>query len=184
MDSLTQQVVPSARIDGLVITESRDEVLVYDTEQHHIHHLNQTSAVVWRLCDGRRIVADLVRQAQLQVEGKVTEDSVRLALAKLEDANLLDGPLLASMRGAGQSRRTLLKRAVVAGAIAVPAIVSISAPTAAQGNSGLGCRESCAAANSNCNQGGCSQCGIGPGTGSGLVCCSPAQGGNPEFPCL
>jgi hypothetical protein len=173
----THDCVPAARVDGLVVTESKSEVLVYDTTQHHIHHLNQTSAVVWRLCDGRRSVADLAREAQFKVEGLVTEDSVRLALTKLEDAGLLEGPLLSGMRGARQTRRTLLKRAAVAGAVAVPAIVSISAPTAAQPRSSLGCGESCVNRNDDCNS-SCSQCGVGSGTGSGVVCCNP--GNNPN----
>ena len=31
--------VPAARIEDLVTTESKDEVLVYDQAVHHIHHL-------------------------------------------------------------------------------------------------------------------------------------------------
>ncbi len=181
MDNYSQFSVPAARIDGLVVTESRDEVLVYDTAQHHIHHLNQTSAIVWRLCDGRRTVADLVREAQVKDSGKVTEDSVRLALTKLADAKLLDGPLAASMQGARHTRRTLLKRAAVAGAVAVPAIVSMSAPAAAGAISGLDCGETCDSLNSQCNS-RCGQCGPGPGTGSGTICCN--QGGQHGFPCV
>lgn len=171
--------VPAARVENLIITESKDEVLVYDTAQHHIHHLNQTSAVVWRLCDGRRSVADLVREAQPKVDGTVTEDAVRLALAKLEDAELLEGALVSSMRGVGQSRRNLLKRAAVAGVMAVPAIVSMSAPSAAQGGSNNNCGVFCTA-NSGCNQGICPQCGpdVGPGT-DGSVCCTNSVGQGP-----
>ncbi len=55
------QLVPAARITGLVITEAKDEVLVYDTERHHIHHLNRTSATIWRLLDGRRSMSELIQ---------------------------------------------------------------------------------------------------------------------------
>ena len=179
-------IVPAARVENLIITESKDEVLVYDTAQHHIHHLNQTSAVVWRLCDGRRSVADLVREAQLKVDGTVNEDAVRLALAKLEDAELLEGALVSSLRGVGQSRRTLLKRAAVAGAVAVPAIVSMSAPAAAATGSGGDCGDPCGGVNSGCRPGGqpnCSQCGPLTGSGSGNFCCSPSGNPGRAFAC-
>lgn len=159
----THEYVPAARVDGLVVTESKNEVLVYDTTQHHIHHLNQMSAEVWRLCDGRRSVSDLVREVQLKVDGTVTQEGVRLALTKLEGANLLDAPLDAGMRGSGHTRRALLKRAAVAGAVAVPTIVSITAPTAAQTASqctggsrpnGCDCKNDNQCASGRCNQNG------------------------------
>lgn len=129
------EAAPEARVDGLVVTESNGEVLVYDTRQHHIHHLNHISAIVWRLCDGQRTVADLVRQAQVQVDDVVTEESARLALTKLHTANLLHGETGADMRGVGRTRRDFLRRSAITGAIAVPVIVSISAPQAAAASS-------------------------------------------------
>jgi hypothetical protein len=119
--------VPAARMVDLVTTESKDEVLVYDQAVHHIHHLNATAAKVWRLCNGERTVSEIAAEAGINV------DAVKLALRTLEDAQLLDGPLPAAMRGT-QSRRAFMKKAAVAG-ITVPAIVSISAPLAsAQGS--------------------------------------------------
>jgi hypothetical protein len=135
MESCMPIRVPVARVDGLVVTVSNDEVLVYDTESHHLHHLNRLSAVVWRLCDGQRTVDDLVRQAQCEVDGVVTSGSVRLALTKLASANLLDGETSVDHRDTGQSRRAFLRRAATTGAIAVPVIVSISAPQAAAATS-------------------------------------------------
>lgn len=37
------------------------ETLVYDLKTHTACHLNETSAAVWRLCDGTRSVADIGR---------------------------------------------------------------------------------------------------------------------------
>jgi hypothetical protein len=112
--------VPAMRTHDLVTTESKDEVLVYDQEAHHIHHLNASAATVWRLCDGER-TAD-----EIAVEAGLTQDAVKLALRTLEDAKLLDGALASEMRGT-QSRRTFAKKAGIA---AIPAIVSITAPIA------------------------------------------------------
>jgi len=38
--------VPQSRRDGLVMTELKGEVLVYDEDRHQIHQLNQTAAAV------------------------------------------------------------------------------------------------------------------------------------------
>jgi len=108
------------------MTEAGGEVLVYDEQSHHIHRLNQVSAAVWRHCDGRRTVADLATETGMAAE------MVQVALGKLADARLLDGDLPAGVRAAGQSRRSFLKKAAVAGGVALPVLVSISAPTAAQ----------------------------------------------------
>lgn len=126
-------LAPRARVTELVITESKDEVLVYDQAAHHIHHLNRISAVIWRLCDGQRSMADLVRRVRLDTGEDIDDTVVRLALTKLDAANLLDEPLPGSMRVSTTTRRSLVKRAALASAI--PAIVSISAPSAAAASS-------------------------------------------------
>ncbi len=87
-----QRAVPAARTIDLVTTQSNDEVLVYDQQAHHIHHLNATAADVWRLCDGERTVSDIA------VETRPRRDAVQLALRTLEDAQLLDGELATAMR--------------------------------------------------------------------------------------
>jgi hypothetical protein len=133
----THELVPAARFERLVMTEAGGEVLVYDERSHHIHRLNQASAAVWRLCDGRRTVAHVASETGMPVE------LVQVALGKLADAGLLDGELPAGMRAAGQSRRRFLTKAVVAGGVALPVLVSISAPTAVQAQSCLGLGTPC-----------------------------------------
>jgi hypothetical protein len=174
--------IPAARIEGLVVTESRDDVLVYDTEHHHIHHLNQVSAAVWRSCDGRRSIPDVTRTLRATLPGEINDEVVRLALTKLESAGLLSGALEPHVRTPGQSRRKFLRRAAVAGAVAVPIVLSISAPSSALAGSSA-CGQDCTAenANSECN-GFCSQCGPDTGPGSGSICCAPGEG-HPEVSC-
>lgn len=118
---------PMARLDHLVVNEVGDEVLVYDQTTHAIHHLNAASTTVWRGCDGHTPVAGIAMSAGL------TEETVRMALAKLADAGLLTTALPAALGGAAQSRRTFMKKAAIAGTI--PAIVSVTAPLAAQAQS-------------------------------------------------
>lgn len=155
-------LAPRARVTDLVITESAGEVLVYDQVTHHIHHLNRMSVVVWRLCDGRRTADDLVRLARMKLGGDVDRLAVRLALTKLDEARLLDGPLDRELRLSGTSRRSLVKRAAVASAI--PAIVSISAPSAAM-------------ASSHCVNPGMSP--VGTGCNQDAQCCSGVCGNKP-----
>jgi hypothetical protein len=133
-------MIPGARQVGLVTSEVGGEVLVYDQDSNHIHQLNETSAAVWRLCDGRRSVTNIAMAADL----------VRLALAKLADANLLAGELATDVRVTGKSRRAFMKKAAVAGTIAIPVVASVSAPTAA-GTSSTG-NGTCPASVQNCNQ--------------------------------
>jgi hypothetical protein len=122
--------LPRARTAELITTEVGDQVLVYDLQRHHIHHLNPTSATVWQLCDGRRTVGDLARAAGID------DEAARLAVRQLADADLLDGTLSPEVGSARQSRRRFMKRAAIAG-VAVPVIVSVSAPQAAAQSSAL-----------------------------------------------
>lgn len=119
-----------ARVEDLIITEIKDEVLVYDNRRHHIHHLNRVMASVWRLCDGRRSVGDIA--AEIGQPGDAGNEIVRVALSQLADARLLDGAPPRHMHAVRRSRRGFVRRMTIGGAIAVPMIASMTAPTAAQ----------------------------------------------------
>lgn len=133
---------PKARTEDLVITTTCTEVLVYDTQVHHIHHLNDVSRVVWNLCNGRRPPAELRRLAEQQLGVSLHEDTIRDALTKLHDARLLKEPLPPELHLQRTSRRGFTKRSA-AGAVAI--ITSISAPSAAAaqstGSSSLPCTQ-------------------------------------------
>jgi hypothetical protein len=118
--------VPTARSADLVTTATTTALLVYDQLTHHIHHLNATTTAVWHACNGERMVDDIAT-----VTG-TTEEIVRVALTQLDNASLLAGPLDPAVLHNGQTRRRFLKRAAVAGAAAVPALVSVTAPAAAE----------------------------------------------------
>ena len=63
MKNNTEQIIPQARQEGLIVQELSEEVLVYDQQRHQAHCLNQTAAVVWRQCDGRRGAQEVARRA-------------------------------------------------------------------------------------------------------------------------
>ncbi len=134
--------VPTARYEGLIVTETQDDLLVYDQDRHHVHHLNPTAATIWRTCDGNRSINTIASVAGID------EDDVVVALGKLQDAGLLNDTLVPVERES-RSRRSLLKKAGIAAAI-----VSVSAPTAAFAVSGAPC-----SMNSDCD--GMEQCQMG-----------------------
>jgi coenzyme PQQ synthesis protein D (PqqD) len=122
-----QTMKPRAREDDLIVQELEDETLVYDLGNHKAHCLNRAAAAVWRLCDGTRDEAALARLLGKELAGAADEDVVRLALRDLAGARLLREPLSARPR---ISRRRLIQR--LGQAAALPLVVSIVSPTAAQ----------------------------------------------------
>lgn len=178
---------PLARHDELVMNPSGADLLVYDQRSHHIHQLNPLSAAVWRGCSGDHTVFDLARLASFELSEPVSQEAVLLALRMLEEAGLLLTPVAPSVYSPRQSRRDLLRRAAITGTLAVPAIVSISAPHAAAATStcpgGIFCNGACCYGgtcdgNGNCCPGGpvCNGqcCSGGACTPSGSCC----PGGN------
>lgn len=132
VDTISSCVIPASRRDGLVVTQSASDLLVYDTERGELHHLNQTLAAVWTLCDGQQRLSDLARDTSQSLATAIDEGAIRLALTQLADAHLLAGPLPDEVRVARMSRRSLAKKAAIAGAVVAPALISTTVPTAAQ----------------------------------------------------
>ncbi len=149
--------LPRARTEGLIINELDDETLVYDLERHEAHCLNQTAALVWRRCDGKTTVAKMTDVIQKQLDTSIDVDIVWLAIKQLQRFHLIEN-------GEGQvvapfvSRRKLLLKYAPA-ALALPVIMSIRAPTAAQTgscqNEGSNCTFDTDCCSSNCNGGTC-----------------------------
>lgn len=164
---------PRARRLGVVVQEVADETVVYDLERHEVHCLNPTAAAVWRLCDGRHDFAALARALPAKAGLPDDVEIVRLAVAELGRARLLEDPAL--REAASPSRRRLLLRL---GAAALPAIVTIASPTALQAAT---CRLTQPISPSDCNNNrpGAAGCCCGnnkicsaPGTSNG---CSGAR---------
>jgi hypothetical protein len=123
-------LLPRSRTDGLVIRELDDETLVYDTERDEAHCLNQTAALVWEQCDGKTTVEQAAQSLQSKLEAPVGTDIVWLAVKQLQRFHLVES----TTKAPAVSRRTLMLKYAPA-ALALPVIMSISAPTPAQGAS-------------------------------------------------
>lgn len=120
---------PIARHSGIVIQEIDNEVLVYDLKSNKACCLNDAAAFVWRACDGRNSINDMVRHFESAGRGKVSEDFVWLAVDQLNANGLLESEV--SVRFSGQSRRGVIKSIGLASMAALPMISSLAAPPSA-----------------------------------------------------
>jgi hypothetical protein len=121
-----------------LVEEVEDELLVYDKRDESAHRLNRTAAIVWRHCDGKRDVADLVEVVAAEVgEDLADEDLVRVALDNLAERDLIDGVSERPPEETMVSRRRFIRRVGTVGvaALALPVVTSLTAPPAsAQGS--------------------------------------------------
>ena len=156
-------VGPLARRDGLVVKTVGDELLVYDLERERAHSLDALAAAIWRRCDGRRPVAALAAAVRAETGLPVSAAAVEYGLAALGRARLLVGERPAP----GPTRRQVLAR--IGTAAAIPLVLSITAPTAAQAQS-----QTCLEFGSVCSAGGTPCCSLNC-TGVPLGPCSPTS---------
>lgn len=157
MKNKSEQIIPEARHDELIVQELADEVLIYDEQQHKAHCLNQTAAVVWKQCDGKRDVRDIAQRASVELGAPVGEEMVWLAVDELSKRRLLKEKL--ELGTAGTSRREMMRRLGVGAAVALPLVVSIVAPRAADAANllppGSPCTSPAQCNSSICNAGTC-----------------------------
>jgi hypothetical protein len=146
-----EQTAPQARVKGLIIKDFSDETLVYDTDRDKAHCLNQTAALVWKRCDGKTSVADIARQLQAELHSPISEKMVWYALAQLDRYHLLQEHLALPAELAQMSRREFIQKSKIAAAIAVPVIISVTAPTAAQAASCLPSGSACTMSSQCCS---------------------------------
>lgn len=148
--------MPRARKDGLLVEELPHEVLIYDTERHKAHCLNQTAALVWKHCDGRTTVEEMARLLAQTLDASVDEDVVWCALNQLEKDHLLEERIEWPLGIERIPRRALVRRIGIA-AILLPLVTTISAPTAeaAVSCAGMSCTTSCPGSCACCPDGVC-----------------------------
>jgi len=166
---------PQARAADLVTREMPDEVLVYDLKRHKAHCLNQSAAMIWRYCDGRRSVADIARLVGKDLNTAVDEEIVWLAVDSLGKAHLLEERVVAPAGMPRVSRRNAIRRLGLGIAIAAPVVMSIVAPTVVSAQSCLSDGMACSPTGTNTMC--CSQCC------GGLLGCVPSMTLGPLSPC-
>jgi hypothetical protein len=137
--------IPATRRDGIVVRELNNETLVYDTERHQAHCLNENAALIWEHCDGKRTVTELslyIKTTKGTTEQQ-KEQMTWIALTQLEKAGLFAEPITKPETVTGLTRRQLIKAAGIAALVAVPVVSTMVAPTAAQASTCSASGQSC-----------------------------------------
>lgn len=122
-----------------MVQEASGELLVYDTDAHRAHSLNETAAAVWRSADGTRSVAEIAAELP---PVDVTDPSrgeavVWLALDQLTENGLMQSSM--ESRDPEQSRRELIRKVGLLSAAALPLVASLAVPTAAYAGGSCSC---------------------------------------------
>ena len=102
-----------ARVEGLIVNDFGQELLIFDPRTQQAHHLTAGAALVFRHCDGRTSVAELLQHLDAQ--------SLRQILFELEQKRLLQVP-------SGLDRRHFLSN-LARLAATLPLISSVLAPS-------------------------------------------------------
>jgi len=145
---------PKTRSENIVVQEMEKEILIYDLETNKAFCLNETSAIIYNLCDGKNSVLEISESSSLILNQPITEDLVWLALDSFKKDDLLEEGEQFEIDFKGLNRRQVIKKVGLASMAALPVIASVVAPNAAMAASLLA---SCAActANSQCANNNC-----------------------------
>lgn len=118
-------ILPKSRNKNIVVRHLETETLIYDLAIDKAFCLNETSALVYRACDGKTALAELKR------EHKLTEEVIFLALDSLREENLLSAETNYQSPFRGLSRREAIRRVGFASLAVLPVVSALVAPSAA-----------------------------------------------------
>ncbi|MDQ6785929.1 MAG: PqqD family protein [Acidobacteriota bacterium] len=127
---------PVSRQENLVVQELHGEVLIYDLAENKAFCLNETSALVWQMCDGKKNVTEINEILSKKLNSPANEDLVWLALDQLKKEKLIETKEDFQIDFNGLSRREVIKKVGLASVIALPLVASLVAPTPASAQSG------------------------------------------------
>lgn len=128
--------LPKARTSEILIQELENELLIYDLRINKAFCLNETSRLVWQLCDGTNSVADIAGLMSRKLKINVSEEFVWLALDGLKKDDLLEKADEFEIDFAGLNRREVIRRVGLASMVTLPIIASVVAPSALMAQSG------------------------------------------------
>jgi hypothetical protein len=136
---MTKVETPRRITQDVSVQQVGAETLIYDGRRHLAFCLNASSAVVWRMADGTRTIAQMSNAASLELGAEMSEDLVRFSIETLGVDGLIEPATEAETNSDAArniSRRAMLQRLGVGGAMLLPVVASIVAPTAAQAYNG------------------------------------------------
>jgi hypothetical protein len=120
---------PLARRTDVISEEVSGDCIVYDPRRNKAHHLNSTLTWIWNRCDGQTDVESMTESFECQFGTTISTEMLISGLQQLEKCELLEGPIQLP------DVASVSRRSVMAGAVLMPAVVSILAPTPAAAQS-------------------------------------------------
>lgn len=146
---------PKTRNENVVVQEFENEILIYDLKINKAFCLNETSALIYQLCNGKNSVAEISQALNKHLKQSISEDLVWLALNDFKKDNLLEESEKFEINFNGLSRRQVIRKIGFASLVMLPLIMGVTAPVAAASAS-YSCGNSCA--DSSVCTGGCLTC--------------------------
>ncbi len=122
---------PMGRKENIVIQELDNEILIYDLNENEAFCLNETSAIIWQMCDGTKTVPEISRALGEKQNSLVPEDFVWLALEQLQKEKLISNEFKFNDVFAGMTRRHVIRKIGLGSMVALPIVASMIAPVAA-----------------------------------------------------
>ena len=81
---------PRSKKDNIVIQEVENELMIYDLSNNEAFCLNETSALIWQLCDGKNSISKISQNLSEKLNTPFDEGLVWLALDQLKKVNLIN----------------------------------------------------------------------------------------------
>jgi len=128
---------PKTRTNNILTQELIDETLIYDLKNDRAFCLNQTSAIVWDMCDGTKSVSEIAESLSKTVNDDVSEDLVWLAIDQFSKDGLLEDNNYVTPVMKGMSRRDVIRKVGIGSAIALPLVSAMVVPRPNQAQSCL-----------------------------------------------
>ncbi len=181
---------PKSRTENIVVQEMNKEILIYDLKTNQAFCLNETSATIYQLCDGKNSVTEISQTLNKLLKQPITEDVVWLALNDFKKDNLLEQSEQFEINFNGLSRRQIIKKVGLASMVALPLLSAVIAPQAAQAASCGGLFQPCVGSESvgSCCAGQAYCTSTGGILGICAPCIAPSGGycniaGNRDYAC-
>lgn len=142
---------PISLKNNVLVQELEKELLLYDLDRNKAFCLNETSLMVWNLCDGENTVEDIRHKVSIQLKTNIPEEIIWLTLEGLKNEKLLNNHKEITINFKGLNRREIIKKVGFSTLIALPLISTIVSPNAAAAQSQV-CRSSttCLCADASC----------------------------------
>ena len=126
---------PQSVRKDIVVQKAGDETLLYNLKTNKALCLNETSALIWEVCDGKTSISEIAEQIGKRLKKPVTEELVWLAFDQLAKENLLDHADGLQNNFEDLSRREVIRKVGFASVVALPIITSVVAPRASYAQS-------------------------------------------------